>query len=293
MVGLGAFMVAVGGFAPGALTAQASDEVRRPVPAPVVLPPFYERALERGWRSEDGSPGHSYWQQSSSYELEARLDPETAELEGTVRILYVNNAPARLPTVWLHLHQNLHQEGSPRSATEEITGGIRLTSVSADGEELEAMEELDDGAGYEVDGTLMRLSPGFPVEQGDTLELEISWSETIPQNGSGRMGHSDKEMYFIAYWFPKMAVFDDLRLWDAQPYLGAAEFYDGFGDYTASISVPEGWTVMATGDLQNPEDVFTALTLERIEQASTSDELVMIAGQAEQGPSPHRARTAG
>jgi len=281
MVGLGAFMVAVGGFAPGALTAQASDEVRRPVPAPVVLPPFYERALERGWRSEDGSPGHSYWQQSSSYELEARLDPETAELEGTVRILYVNNAPARLPTVWLHLHQNLHQEGSPRSATEEITGGIHLTSVSADGEELEAMEELDDGAGYEVDGTLMRLSPGFPVEQGDTLELEISWSETIPQNGSGRMGHSDKEMYFIAYWFPKMAVFDDLRLWDAQPYLGAAEFYDGFGDYTASISVPEGWTVMATGDLQNPEDVFTALTLERIEQASTSDELVMIAGQAE------------
>jgi len=281
MVGLGAFVVIVGGLAPDALTAQRSDEVRRPVPAPVVLPPFYQRSLERGWRAEDGSPGHSYWQQWSSYELEARLDPETAELEGTVRILYVNNAPAQLPTVWLHLHQNLHREGAPRSGTEEITGGIRLTSVSADGEELEAMEELDDGPGYEVNGTLMRLSPGFPVEQGDTLELEISWSETIPQNGSGRMGHSDKEMYFIAYWFPKMAVFDDLRLWDAQPYLGGAEFYDGFGDYTVSISVPEGWTVMATGELQNPDDVFTALTLDRIEQASTSDELVMIAGQAE------------
>lgn len=281
MVGLGAFVVIVGGLAPDALTAQRSDEVRRPVPAPVVLPPFYQRSLERGWRAEDGSPGHSYWQQWSSYELEARLDPETAELEGTVRILYVNNAPAQLPTVWLHLHQNLYREGAPRSGTEEITGGIRLTSVSADGEELEAMEELDDGPGYEVNGTLMRLSPGFPVEQGDTLELEISWSETIPQNGSGRMGHSDKEMYFIAYWFPKMAVFDDLRLWDAQPYLGGAEFYDGFGDYTVSISVPEGWTVMATGELQNPDDVFTALTLDRIEQASTSDELVMIAGQAE------------
>lgn len=281
MVGLGAFVVIVGGLAPDALTAQRSDEVRRPVPAPVVLPPFYQRSLERGWRAEDGSPGHSYWQQWSSYELEARLDPETAELEGTVRILYVNNAPAQLSTVWLHLHQNLYREGAPRSGTEEITGGIRLTSVSADGEELEAMEELDDGPGYEVNGTLMRLSPGFPVEQGDTLELEISWSETIPQNGSGRMGHSDKEMYFIAYWFPKMAVFDDLRLWDAQPYLGGAEFYDGFGDYTVSISVPEGWTVMATGELQNPDDVFTALTLDRIEQASTSDELVMIAGQAE------------
>ena len=280
MMGLGTFVAFLGGLTPAALTAQESDEVRRPVPAPVVPPPFYQRSLERGWRSEDGSPGHSYWQQWSSYELEARLDPETSELEGTVRILYVNNAPASLPTVWLHLHQNLHQEGSPRSGSEEITGGIRLTSVSADGEELEEIE-LDDGPGYEVNGTLMQLAPGFPVEQGDTLELEISWSETIPQNGSGRMGHSDKEMYFIAYWFPKMAVFDDLRLWDAQPYLGAAEFYDGFGDYTVSISVPEGWTVMATGELQNPDEVFSALTRDRLEEASTSDELVMIAGQAE------------
>ena len=278
--GLSALVVLLVGLAPSALAGQERDEVRRPVPAPVVLPPFYQRSLERGWRSEDGSPGHSYWQQSTSYELEARLDPETSELEGTVRILYVNNAPATMPAVMLHLHQNLYREGSPRSAAEEITGGVRLTSVSAGGEELEETE-LDGGPGYEVDGTLMQLVPGSPVEQGDTLELEISWSETIPQNGSGRMGHSDKEMYFIAYWFPKMAVFDDLRLWDAQPYLGASEFYDGFADYTASISVPEGWTVMATGEVQNPDEVFSALTLDRLEEASTSDELVMIAGQAE------------
>jgi hypothetical protein len=109
------------------------------------------------------------------------------------------------------------------------------------------------------------------------VSLEIEWGVTVPQNGSGRMGHSDREMYFMAYWFPKMAVFDDLRGWDADPYLGNAEFYDGFGDYEASITVPEGWTVMATGDLVNPEEVYSPATLERLADAATSDDPVEIA----------------
>jgi hypothetical protein len=273
-------MLAVSTPADLAGQAQSAASPRRPVPAPVVLPPFYQRSLDRGWRSADGSPGHAYWQQGSSYELTAKLDPETSLLVGSVRILYAQNAPATLPGVWLQLSQNLHKEGSPRQATQEITGGVTLTSVLVDGEPLEE-SELEDGPGYEVDGTLMQIRPALPVEKGDTLELEIGFEFTVPQNGSGRMGHSDKEMYFIAYWFPKMAVFDDLRLWDAQPYLGNAEFYDGFANYSAEISVPAGWSVMATGELQNPNEVFTPLTLERLAEAATSDALVTIAAQGE------------
>ncbi|MDT8341899.1 MAG: M1 family metallopeptidase, partial [Longimicrobiales bacterium] len=80
-----------------------------------------------------------------------------------------------------------------------------------------------------------------------------------------------------AYWFPKMAVYDDLRGWDAEPYLGAAEFYDAFADYEATLTVPAGWTVMATGDLLNPEEVFTAATLERLAAAATADTVVTVA----------------
>ena len=184
--------------------------IQRAIPAAVVPPAEYERALERSWRSEDGSPGPSYWQQGTSYALEARLDPETAKLEGTVRISYAHNAPITLGSVWLHLHQNLHKQGSPRSAVEEITGGVTLTSVIAAGEELEE-GELNEGPAYEVEGTLMHLRPPAPLAQGDSLEIEISWEVTLPQNGSGRMGHSDHEMYLVAYWFPKMALVDDLR----------------------------------------------------------------------------------
>ena len=268
------FMVAGGSVGAQAELA-AQDGETRAIPAAVTPPPAYRRAVERGWRSEDGSPGHAYWQQGSSYDLEARLDPETGALEGTARIRYANNAPATIGSVWLHLHQNLHKAGVPRNEAQEITGGVTLTRVVANGVEIEE-GALAAGPAYRVDGTLMELRPGAPLEQGDTLHLEIGWEVTLPQSGAGRMGHSEREMYFVAYWFPKMAVFDNLRGWDAEPYLGGAEFYDGFADYTAALTVPEGWTVMATGDLLNPQEVFSALTLERLAEAATADERVTI-----------------
>jgi hypothetical protein len=250
--------------------------VRRAVPGPVVAPSFVDRALSRGWRSEDGSPGANYWQTGVSYDLEARLDPETGKLQRRVVILWALNAPATLPVVQLHLHQNLHAPESPRGSRQEITGGVTLNSVLVDGEAVED-RPLNEGPGYQVDGTIMTIRPALSVEQGDTLELEIGWEMEIPQNGAGRMGHSDREMYFLAYWFPKMGMFDDLRGWDAEPYRGSAEFYDGFGHYRAALTVPTGWTVMATGELENPEAVYTQRTLDRMGQAAGSDEGVEIA----------------
>ena len=110
----------------------------------------------------------------------------------------------------LHLHQNLHKEGSPRYDSQEITGGITITSLAADGEDL-LERPASEGAGWEVDGTLMEVRPTIRLEPGDTLQLDIDWEVTLPQRGAGRMGHSDKEVYFVAYWFPKMGVFDNLR----------------------------------------------------------------------------------
>ena len=256
-----------------------SEPVARAIPSAVVPPPEFGRALERGWRSEDGSPGYDYWQNWVGYDMTARLDPETARLEGTARILYFHDAPANLQTVWLHLHQNLHQEGAPRYETQEITGGVTITSLAVDGEEL-SERELSEGPGYRVEGTLMEVRPTIQLERGDTLQLDIAWEVTLPQNGAGRMGHSDHEVYMVAYWFPKMATFDNLRGWNNQPYLGNAEFFDEFGDYDVEISVPAGWTVMATGELENAGEVYSAITQERLAEAARSDEKVTIADRA-------------
>jgi hypothetical protein len=178
--------------------------------------------------------------------------------------------------VTLYLYQNLHAEGVVRNSPQEITGGVKLQRVTAMGEELEEGDLRMDPS-YTVEGTVMSLRPPADLEVGDTLTLEIDWEVTLPQNGSGRMGNSEGEVFFVAYWFPKMAVFDDMRGWDAEPYMSGAEFYDDFGDYRVSLSVPGGWSVMATGELENPEEVFTATTLERLAEASVSDTRVEIA----------------
>ena len=277
----GAFLALVGVLmcaSPG-----AAQDLGRALPAAVVPPPGYLQALDRGWRSTLGSPGEGYWQQGTSYDIEARLDPETGELEGTVRIAYVNNAPLTLASVWLNLHQNFHMAGVARNTPTEITDGVTLSRVEAGGSELEE-GALEEGPAYRIDGALMQIRPASAVSSGDTLRLEMDWSFTVPQQGIGeRMGHSEREVYMIAYWFPKMSVLDDLRAgsFDAEPFLGNGEFYDDFADYTVALTVPEDWTVMATGDLQNPDEVLSALTIELLAEAATSDSLVTIAGRGD------------
>ncbi|HSH76267.1 MAG TPA: M1 family metallopeptidase [Longimicrobiales bacterium] len=277
----GGILIVTLALVPAPVVSQSAS-VGRATPAPVTPPPEYVRSVERGWRSEDGSPGHSYWQQGTSYDLEATLEPETGRLEGEVRIRYAHNAPITLRSVWLHLEQNFHQAGQARHTPAEITGGVTLSRVLAGGLEL-TEGPLGDGPAYHVEGTLLEIRPPGQVAQGDTLELEIGFEFTVPQEGiDGRMGHSeDRGLYFLAYWFPKMAVLDDLRVWDAEPFLGTGEFYDGFADYTAAITVPEHWSVMATGTLDNAEEVYSALTLERLAAAAASDSLVTIAAQGE------------
>jgi hypothetical protein len=276
--------VALAGLLSWPSAAAAQDvPIERALPAAVAPPARYLQAVDRGWRSTLGSPGAGYWQQAAAYEIEAKLDPETAELTGTARIAYINNAPVPLNTVLLYLHQNFHKAGAARHTAAEITDGMVLARVSAQGGDLED-RALEDGPAYHVDGGLLQVRPPTPVAPGDTLRLEIDWAFTVPQKGIGeRMGHSDHHVYMIAYWFPKVAVLDDVRggAWDAESFLGSGEFYDDFADYSVALTVPEGWTVMATGDLQNPEEVYSAITIELLADAARSDSLVTIAGQAD------------
>jgi hypothetical protein len=262
---------------PAAPDAQAQEAVtpRRPLPGPVVPPPFFRAALERGTRSLDGRPGPAYWQVYTEYDIDARLDPSAGLLSGTQTIRLHNRSPADLPTVQLLLHQNIHADGVGRNRQVEVTGGVRLGRVKADGHDLLPTRTLA-APGYLVREGVMSVRLPRPVRAGDTVELEVEWSFVVPQNGAGRMGHSQREMYFLAYWYPKVAVFDDLRGWDAESYRGA-EFYHGYGDFRVSLTVPNGWAVMATGHLQNPEEVYTAQTRARMAAAVEADTLVQIA----------------
>jgi hypothetical protein len=266
--------------APRAAVAQIEARVARPIPGPVVPPPAYRRALSEDTRSETGAPGPAYWQNYASYEIEASLDPETGRVEGTAVIAYQNRAPGRLQLIGMHLHQNLHAVGVVRNESQEVTGGVELRRIAVDGETLE-LSDVRQGPGWVTEGTTLWIRPNQVMEENATALIEVDWGVTLPQNSAGRMGHSDREMYLVAYWYPKIGVLDDIGGWDMEPYMGNAEFYDDFADYSVRITVPGGWTVMATGELVNPEEVLSQTTRDRLEVASRADTVVRVATRQE------------
>lgn len=262
-------------FSLAAIATTSSLAAQRPVPYPVTPSPEFARALERGTRTVTGEPGPGYWQQWADYTLTARIDPATKRLDGTARILYRNRAPDPLPVVFLHLRQNIHAEGAVRNEPQEVTGGVEVRRVAVGGQSL-LEGPLARGPAWAVQGTIMAVRPPVPVAPGGTLTLEIEWGFTIPQSGAGRMGWSEDNLLFIAYWYPQMAVYDDVVGWHVDPYLGGAEFYAGFGSYDITVEAPAGWLVMGTGHLANPGEVLPDDIGERLARAEQSDDVVHI-----------------
>src|SRR5579864_4435547 len=94
------------------------------------------------------------------------------------------------------------------------------------------------------------------------------------------MGH-DGALYEIAQWYPRLCVYDDLRGWNTEPYLGQGEFYLEYGDFSLEVTVPAGYIVAATGVLENPRDVLTAGEIARLAQAAKTEQTVNIITEAE------------
>ena len=262
---------------------QASfSQAQRPLPHPLQIPVGYRQAVANGTRSASGAPGPRYWQQWAEYDLDAKLDPAAHRLDGTANIVYHNNSPDTLTSLWVHLYQNLHTKGAVRSEEVEVTGGVELSRVAVDGVEL--AESNDDTLGYRMFGTRMYIHPPAPVAPGSTVELTFEYSFVVPQAGTGnRMGYSGDDFYFLGYWYPQMAVYDDLAGWHFDAFTGNAEFYAGFARYDIEIEAPSDWLIVSTGEFQNPDQTLSSTVRERLATAAGSDEIVPIVTPAEFG----------
>ncbi len=257
------------------------SEIERPIFYSVEIPNAFKRAVQNNTRSMDGTPGENYWQNEASYKLHAELDPATHTIFGQARINYQNNSPNDLEVIEVELAQNLHKAGTPKKDKAEITGGKELSKISINGNEIEEttlqarwMEYAD---GYIIEGTRLYIFLQEPAISGGSIDMEFEWSFEIPQEGaSGRMGRSRDNLYMIAYWYPQVAVFDDVYGWMDDSFLGNAEFYHKFSDYELTISAPENWIVMGTGEFLNPEETLHPEILERYNQAGESDSVMTI-----------------
>src|SRR5256885_15500598 len=219
-------------------------------------------------RAGSGAPGPRYWQQRADYTIRASLDTATHTIAGAETIRYTNNSPDTLHYLWLQLDQNIYKASSrgaflnptdARFAGRGFEGGYTI-------EYIRAVRRAGQAAGRiplatQLNGTMMRAELDRPLAPGGRAELELAYRFEVPEHGSDRMGREQLPagwLYEIAQWYPRVAVYDDVRGWNTEQYLGQGEFYLEYGDFDLAITVPRGFLVAATGTLVNPLEVLTA-----------------------------------
>ena len=267
----------------GTAAGQSAADQPRPIPYPMKTSVQFDAAVQAGARTLEGRPGPSYWQQSARYAIEATVDPDEKRVDGTTRIVYHSNSPTPLSVLRVRLNQNLHAEGVPRHDPAEVTGGFDFRSVTAGGVQLS--DSATRAPRYQVHGTIMLVWLPEPLATGDSATVDLEWSYRIPKAGAnGRMGWDADNLIYLAYWYPQVAVFDDVSGWQNDPFLGRAEFHSNFADYDVRITVPDGWIVLGTGELENAEQVLSPTVLERLRRAEASDEVVNVLTVDDFGP---------
>jgi hypothetical protein len=254
--------------------------VRRDIP----LVPMIRRAYAAGTRDTAGTPGPRYWQQTADYAIDASLDVQSATLHGAETITLHNTSPDTLRTLAIRLYQNYFTAPEARDDyVTDITDGTVVERLVVNGTPI----ALDDARSYRVNGTVAMVRLAAPILPGADATVQTNWHFAVPNVPVGdrgeRMGRWGTELYQIAQWYPQIAMYDDLRGWDTDQYLGKGEFYNQFGSFDVHITVPAGWLVGATGTLANADSVLAPRVRERLALAMRVDTTVHVVTATERG----------
>jgi len=246
--------------------------------APLTLSPQPSR-----YRSAGGIPGPDYWQNRADYEIHAWLKPETKQLVGNEVITYTNDSPDSLKSLWLQLDQNRYRRDARSVAADAeahagFTDGIMIDELTA--EYQGRMRPV----AYLIDDTRLQIRlPRRLAGHGGKLRIYIRYHYLIPGSFGGRTSWTTTktgEIYNVAQWYPRLAVYDDVHGWDTLPFLGE-EFYLEYGTFDYYVKVPSDMIVVGSGRLMNPESVLTPTQRHRLEAARDSDSTVVIRSPAD------------
>lgn len=260
-------------------------------------PPFYSKNGNE-FRASDGAPGAKYWQNRADYQLTARLDDQKNEITGSEILTYTNNSPQKLGFLWMQLDQNLFRQDSRGTAIVPWVGNPPKQQsrnwgrgqVFDAGDKIKSIQLINaKGVAtelkYIISDTRMEVFlPSDVAANGGQVKVKIEWSFISPDYGSDRMGIQDTKngkIFQVAQWYPRMCVYDDVLGWNTQPYTGPGEFYLEYGDFDLSITAPANHIVVASGELQNPQEVYTPEQQKRWAEAEKSEKTVIIRSAAE------------
>lgn len=234
-------------------------------------------------RTPFGTPSPTYWQNRADYQMDITVDPATHRLTGVARLTYTHNGPFSLCYLWLavepnyfslrgygHLSRNFLWENFQRDTRRGQASRIELYA-----RQLENYRRTDftlsevaieEGAlvrplPYRLEETWMEVALPRCLNPGEKVVLHLRWSFILNDASvEGRGGYLLTEkgpIYQVAQYYPRPALLNDVRGWEKMPYYGPSEFATEFGDYEVTLRLPRGYTVAATGRLQNPQAVLS------------------------------------
>lgn len=205
----------------------------------------------------------SYWQQHADYKMNVDMNVKNFQYSGDQELVYTNNSPDTLNTVFYHLFFNAFQPGSEmdvrsrtisdpdRRVQDRISklspsqqGFLKVNSLTKDGQPL-SFEEV---------GTVLEVDLDEPILPGDKVTFKMKFSGQVPEQirRSGR-NSSEGVALSMTQWYPKLAEYD-FQGWHADPYIGR-EFHGVWGNYDVKLSIDKSYTVGATGVLQNANEI--------------------------------------
>jgi hypothetical protein len=235
----------------------------------LTLPPEIAAAYAKGTRSANGKPGKNYWQNHGRYTIAVSMAPPDKTITGAEQITYFNNSPDTLSSLNMKLIVNVHRAPGRGGAAGNPALGIVVDQIQVNG----AKANWDNAAATTTNYMMGLAKPLMPH---DSVKMDINWHYQLAA-GRGRDGAIDSTTFYLAYFYPRVSVYDDYKGWDTQPHTGGLEFYNDFNDYTLSVTVPKNYIVWATGTLQNPTEVLQPDAAKKLAESMVGDSTVHIA----------------
>ncbi len=235
------------------------------------IPRDVQKAYAKETRSKDGKPGKNYWQNSARYNISITAMPPDRNIKGRETITYFNNSNDTLRNPAIKLFLNIHKPGAARdqgATADYLTSGMKINSVKVNGASVSWVENP-----YFFTVQSLRLPQ--PLLPHDSVNIEFDWQYEISLQ-SGREGMIDSTSWFLAYFYPRISVFDDYAGWDRMSFTDGKEFYSDFNDYTVTVNVPKNYIVWGTGTLQQPEKILQPEYLKKFRESFNTDQVIRI-----------------